>query len=468
MRKFYWYLTAYLRKHGLIFAISLILAIFIFSFFIPSIAKLIQHKKTHYVGVIGAFTLSNLPDIIKYQISAGLTAVNDDGSVSPRLAKRWTIEQEGTAYRFVLQDDVVWQDGKKLEPEDINYQLPGLETITTSQDIVFKLPSVYSPFPIQVAEPIFREGELPGWRINKKPTLIGIGSYKITDYQQSKSQKLSQLTVENSSEKYIYRFYLTESEVITAFKRGEVDIIPDLTRKTDISNWPTVETTQQLNFDQYLAVFFNHRDPIFQKNIRQALAYATPKPNDITRALGPIHPQSWAYLAGGKAYDFDMDRAVERLLDEPPQTALQLELTTTSLFADQAETIKNQWQKLGELASQKCQNDSGISDKNLCENMKMNIQLRVTNFPDVNNFQMLLLGQETSPDPDQYDFWHSSSEGNITGYKNTRIDNLLEKGRQTYQKQERKEIYQEFQQFLLEDVPAIFIQYIPTYTVERI
>jgi len=419
------------------------------------------------VGIIGSFTLSNLPEMIQHQISSGLTQINEDGSVSPLLAERWAIEQEGTAYRFVLKTGLTWQDGKPVKPEDLTYQLTDIEVVATPQDIVFKLPTAFSPFPTKVSQPVFREGEMKTKFIFKQPTLIGIGPYKITDYKQSEGQKISELTVDGPEDHYVYRFFLTEQDAVTAFKRGEVDILPELAQHQDIMDWQNVQVINQLNYNQYLAVFFNHQDPIFQKNVRQALSYAVHKPTDNTRAIGPLNPLSWTYLAGGKPYDYDLDRAVERLISELPRLPLEFDLTTTTLFEDDAKQIQEDWQKLGQAAMEKCQSTSDITEKDLCPNLQITTRLHITNFPDVSNFQLLLVGQQTSPDPDQYEFWHSGEPGNMTGYKNTRIDNLLEIGRQTYDKQARKEIYQEFQQFLLEDAPAIFIKYLPSYTVER-
>ena len=467
MRKLYWYITAYVRKHGLIFVLSLVGAIILFSFFISSIARNLETKKSHYIGIVGSFTLSSLPEMIQHQISSGLTQINEDGSVAPLLAERWTIEQEGTAYRFVLKNNLVWQDGKPVKPEDVVYQLKDIEVMATPQDIVFKLPTAFSPFPTKVFQPVFREGEIKTKFFFKQPTLIGIGPYRITDYKQSKSQKISELSVGSPDERFVYRFYLTEQDAVTAFKRGEVDILPELAQHHDIMDWQNVQVINQLNYNQYLAVFFNHQYPIFQKNIRQALSYAVHKPTDNTRAIGPLNPLSWTYLAGSKSYDYDLDRAMERLMDELPRSPLEFDLTTTTLFEAEAKQIQADWQKLGQLATAKCQASSQIKEKGLCPNLQITTRLHITNFPDVSNFQLLLIGQETSPDPDQYEFWHSGEPSNMTSYKNTRIDNLLEKGRQTYEKQARKEIYQEFQQFLLEDAPAIFIKYLPSYTVER-
>jgi peptide/nickel transport system substrate-binding protein len=112
------------------------------------------------------------------------------------------------------------------------------------------------------------------------------------------------------------------------------------------------------------------------------------------------------------------------------------------------------------------QNDD-IKDKEKCTNTKIQVNVRVTNFPDTSNFQALLIGQEIPPDPDQYQLWHSEQSTNFTKYKNTRIDALLEKGRKTAQKNERKAIYQEFQQFLLEDAPAIFTRHLESFDIKR-
>ena len=77
------------------------------------------------------------------------------------------------------------------------------------------------------------------------------------------------------------------------------------------------------------------------------------------------------------------------------------------------------------------------------------------------------MGQESPPDPDQYFLWHSEQPTNFTRYKNTRIDSLLEKGRKTLDQQERTTIYQEFQQFLLEDPPAIFLRHLQSFELQR-
>ncbi len=466
MRKLYWYLTAYAKKHGIVFLTSIIGAIAIFSFIVPSLISTIENKQTYYIGVVGSYTLDTLPPEVTDKISAGLTKIEPDGSIQPLLAQRWNSEQDGKTYRFILKDGIFFKDGTKLTTQDIQYNFPNVETIITPNDIVFKIPDSFAPFPIAVSEPILKRVEQKHNLILSRPMLIGVGPYSLTDYKKI-GNRISEVVLEGKQEKYIYKFYLTEKDAVTAFKHGEVDELPDLSKEYDIALWDTVTLDRTIDYSKYLAVFFDLRNPKFSKNIRQALSYAIEKPSDETRAIGPISPKSWAYLSAGKTYDKDLERAVERILDEPPQEKLEFTLTTTSIYQTEAELIIKQWEEFGQRVFEACQNDTDITDKNTCEFMKIQVNLQIRNFPDTSNFEMLLVGQQSPPDPDQYSLWHSDQSTNFTGYKNTRIDNLLEKGRQATDFQQRKEIYQEFQQFFLEDAPAIFIRHLVSHTYKR-
>ncbi|KKQ55358.1 MAG: ABC-type dipeptide transport system, periplasmic component, partial [Candidatus Woesebacteria bacterium GW2011_GWC1_38_13] len=61
----------------------------------------------------------------------------------------------------------------------------------------------------------------------------------------------------------------------------------------------------------------------------------------------------------------------------------------------------------------------------------------------------------------------TQSETNITKYKNLRIDKILEDGRVEQDKEKRKELYFDFQRFLIEDSPAIFLYHPVWYNIHR-
>ena len=88
----------------------------------------------------------------------------------------------------------------------------------------------------------------------------------------------------------------------------------------------------------------------------------------------------------------------------------------------------------------------------------------VTNFINKRRFDAVILGWTIPLDPDAYDVWHSSKtapeELNFVSYKNPEVDLVLEKGRSTFNQDERKKYYDRFQEILAEDQPYTFL-YVP-------
>ncbi|MCL2102962.1 MAG: ABC transporter substrate-binding protein, partial [Syntrophorhabdaceae bacterium] len=87
----------------------------------------------------------------------------------------------------------------------------------------------------------------------------------------------------------------------------------------------------------------------------------------------------------------------------------------------------------------------------------------INEFVKKRNFEALVLGWAITPDPDQYDIWHSSKTGpdelNHIGYANAEVDRLLEEGRRTFDKERRKKAYFRIQEILAEDQPLVFLFY---------
>lgn len=130
-----------------------------------------------------------------------------------------------------------------------------------------------------------------------------------------------------------------------------------------------------------------------------------------------------------------------------------LTLTITALnqpeFAQTANLLKQWWQELGIQVT-----------VNLEEPSQIHKIIRDR------SFEVLLYGVVVGSDPDPYPFWHSSqivNPGlNLAGYANRVADEILEKARQTSDRTERNNLYQNFQKLLVADLPAIFL-YNSTY-----
>jgi ABC-type transport system substrate-binding protein len=76
---------------------------------------------------------------------------------------------------------------------------------------------------------------------------------------------------------------------------------------------------------------------------------------------------------------------------------------------------------------------------------------------------MILLGIAEGLDPDSTQLWSSKSIGNgaLNGaaYKNPKVDSLLDQAVVTLDRNQRKGLYQQIQEVLMEDLPAPLVTY---------
>jgi peptide/nickel transport system substrate-binding protein len=382
------------------------------------------------IGVLGRYNFNDLPEEISSLVSFGLTKLSPNGSPLPAAAKSWEIENQGKKYTFHLNNAITWHNGSRLKASDVKYKIKGSKiSYPNDNTVVFELEDPFSPLPVLVSKPLFK----------KKNT--GLGDYKIKKFR-FVSNYLSMLELQGREKggTIIFRFYPNQKALRNAIKLREIDCAKGVGDIKEFEKWKQIEITPYRDTKRYVALFFNTRkDPFSNKSFRQFLAYGFRKPEAQLRATGPISPLSWAYNKNVKTYQFNPEHARKILKNSNLKNTTQkikINITTTVELVSWAEKIKEDWKKyLG---------------------IESDIQV-VPVISKLNDFDAIL-GYGVSPDdPDQYYFWHTDQPGNITGYSNPRIDKLLEEGRRVFTKEERKKIYQDFQRFLLEDVPAIFL-----------
>lgn len=118
--------------------------------------------------------------------------------------------------------------------------------------------------------------------------------------------------------------------------------------------------------------------------------------------------------------------------------------------------------------------------KKAAENIKdqlgeLGIEINVQSYPvsqieqeiiKPRNYEMLLFGEVLEIVPDPYPFWHSSQIKdpglNLAKYENKSADKLLESSRISQNEETRAKKYQELQEIIIEDAPAVFL-YSPDY-----
>ena len=443
-RLIFWLIKAYFRKWGrtiLFFFVIGLLAFFVLQYaagILPSSFPLLSRTT---VGISGAYSINDLPADILEKVSTGLTIVSDDGTIHPGIAGGWKIRDNGKTYIFYLKKNVYFSDGKHLTSNEVNYSFKDV-TIEKPNEytLIFKLKEAYSPFLVTVSRPIFKKG------------FVGVGSYRIKKLNLNgnfvSSIDLSPVRGSFGIIKYI--FYPTEDAMKTALVLGEVteiEGIHDLTyNEKEFDDFKSLKITKELNRRQLVTLFYNTQDPVLSdKKIRNAFSYTMPdKFEEGERNQSPIAPNSWASSDSG-VYFKDIEIAKELLSTSSASDSSKLKLILKTLpqYNDVAGILEKDFEKLG---------------------IKIEVE-KVDSVPD--NFQMFLGDFNLSKDPDQYVLWHSSQNSNIARYRNLRIDKLLEDGRRTVDVNERKQIYSDFQKYLLDDSPATFL-YLPyTYTVSR-
>ena len=435
------YLTSFIKRKIWFILITIIVGFSAF-FFRREIVNFINLPifKQESIGIEGLYTLKNLPDDIANQISYGLTvnSKNDKAIISP-IVESLSVENENKDYIFTLKDNIFWHNGKKLIASDVDYSsISGIKiNILSENKIKVSLEKEFSPILSVLSKPLF------------KKNTIGLGQYKIKKYslQEGYLKTLYLTPTKDNLSKKNYRFYQNETDLINAYKLGDVDQIKITSLPEELAKWSNSKITQKIETNEkYSAIFFNTQK-INNKQLRQALAYATPKTKDQNeRCLGPISPESWAYNPNIKEYNFDSTRAKE-LFQNNKIDSINLIVGDRRLLSV-AEDVKKSWENI----------------------LGLKTNISIINQIDTENFDAILTYGSIPHDPDQYLFWHSTQIGknNLTKLNDSRIDKLLEDGRFAIDQIERKAIYQDFQRYLLEESPAIFLAFPNTYTINRV
>jgi len=431
------FLTTLIGKKQKIVFFGLILGVF-FYFFIPNVIKYLPKPgRTLKIGILGQYQVNEIPTEILKDISFGLTALSEKGEPEPSLAESWTIHDDGNTYIFKISEkNLFWHDGKEFQIQDINYNFKDIEFSFSDGSLTFRLKEPFSPFLNILSKPLFRKG------------LIGLGSYKVKKITKSgKFVSSIYLTPVNnrSLPNKLYRFYNNEGDLKTGFNLGEINIINNIFNLDNLYLGRNAKFEKHIMSNAYVGVFLNTGSPPFSnKSSRQALAYAIQKESLPLRALGPIDPDSWAYNPDIKPYKEDLEHSRELLKNEETNFKdLKIIISTMLQFEKMAEIVKKNWEKLG---------------------IKAEIQI-VSAVPE--NFDVLIIAREIPSDPDQYYFWHSIQPGNLSNFKNPRIDKLLEDGRKIPDKEERKSVYFDFQRYLIEESPVIFLTHPVVFEVTR-
>lgn len=224
----------------------------------------------------------------------------------------------------------------------------------------------------------------------------------------------------------------------------------------------------------YTYVGWNLRRPMFQDvRVRHALAHAVDVDAIIRyvlygygkRCSGMWDPRKWWFDDQVKPLAYDPELAKKLLAEAGWKPGPDGILTKDgkpfefTLITNNANEIRRDIATLVQASLKKI----GI---------RVDVQLYewavfLSQFIDKGDFDACVLGWTYGADYDQYQIWHSSQTGpgqlNFIGYKNPKVDRLLEQIRSEFEHDEIKRMAGELQKTIYEDQPYLFL-YVPSST----
>jgi peptide/nickel transport system substrate-binding protein len=431
----------------------------------------------------------------------GLVKYDKDMNIVGDLAESWEISQNGLVITFHLRKGVKWHDGYPFTSADVlyTYQVTidpktptayagdflKVKRVEALNDYTFRVTYAkpFAPALISWSSAILPRHLLSGKDITKSTLArhpIGTGPYMFKEWVAG--QKIALVSNPDYFEGQPYidgRITRIIPDSATMFLELRAQNIAMMgltplqyTRQTENNLFKNNFNKYRYLSFAYTYLGYNLKNPLFtDKRVRQAISYAINKNEIISGVLlnlgkpanGPYKPGTWAYNDKIKIYDYNPKKARE-LLHEAGWTKLNSEGVLEKdgkpfIF----EIVTNQ----GNETRQKC---AEIIQRQLKE-IGIIVKIRVlewsafvTDFINKRRFDSVILGWTIPLDPDAYDVWHSSKtapeELNFISYKNPEVDEMLEKGRSTFDQKERKKYYDRFQEILAEDQPYTFL-YVP-------
>jgi peptide/nickel transport system substrate-binding protein len=485
--------------------LALVVALVV-SCLVPTV--LAQSSNTLRAPLIGDPTAwpVNPPGLIS-DIMIGKTLFNnlvrfsfDDGStVVADLAERWEVDAESRVWTFFLRDDVRWHDGAPFTAADVVFtvqtiQNPAyasrwrnafatLETIEAIDDHTVRFTFV-EPFAPLLSTLAYNLAMVPSHLLSSMdlsqpsgPTAfvtnpVGTGPFRYVD--------------QVSGSHFIVEANPDYHEGRPAIDRIEFKVLPDV--NTQVAQLLTGElditwTVEPIHFDRLSRANnieiravevprwdwlpLNLTNPLFQdKRVRQALAHALDRQTMVDVVLGgygsvadgPIPPSiAWVPRDGVPQLGYDPERAValmaeagwtrgsDGLLRDASGATFKF-----SLLADRGNPTRDQIYLIAQDA---------------WRSIGMDVEIETTEWNTVlaryraGDYDTRLGWWVIKPDPDLFDYFHSTGGLNQVRYANAEVDALLERGRAVADQAGRAEIYHELQVLLADEQPSIFLYY---------
>jgi peptide/nickel transport system substrate-binding protein len=448
------------------------------------------------------------------QIYNGLVKYDKNLNLVGDLAESYEISPDGLVITFYLRKGVKWHDGALFTSSDVLFtyrvvvdpktptayaeDFKQVKSLSAPDEYTVKV-TYASPFAPALASwgmSILPSHLLEGKEITKSPLSrkpVGTGPYRFKEWIAGQKIVLEAnpdyFEGRPYIDRYIYSIIPDSSTMYMELKAGAIDLMNltpvQYSRQTKTKQFESRFNKYRYPSSGYVYMGYNLRHPLFaDKRIRQALTAAINKDELIhgvlfgmgQKAHGPIVPGRWAYNPNIVEIVYNPQRAAELLAeagwkDKNNDGILIRREKEMNGAGEVVEKIKPfSFTILTNQGNQQRLMTAQIIQQRL-KFVGIDVKIRIVEwatflkeFVDKGNFEVVMLGWNTSQDPDMYDVWHSSKtnpgELNFIGYKNPEVDRLLVVGRSTFNVEQRKKAYFRIQEIIAEEQPYTFL-YVP-------
>ncbi len=449
-------------------------------------------------GLIPHITSDGSSQEIGSYIYNGLVRYDKNLNIEGELAESWDISEDGLKITFYLRKGVLWHDGELFTADDVLFTYkfmvdPDTPTAYAGDFLMVKSVEVKDLYTIEVTydEPF-------------APALISLGIWILPKHlMEGKTLKTTSLATQPvGTGPFKFKQWLPKEKIVLVANdnyfegRPYIDkiinrIIPDTATMflelqsggIDFMGLDPVQYTKQtgsakfnekFNKYKYLANGYTYmgfnltNDKFKDKRVRQAIDYSINKEAIIKGVLfglgrvatGPYKPETWFHNSAVKKYPYNPKKAKLLLAESGWKDTNDDGILDKAGKPFEFTIITNQG---NDVRRKVCE----IIQAQL-KQVGIKVEIRIyewatfiNEFVNKKKFEALVLGWGLSRDPDAYDIWHSSKtkegELNFVTYKNKEVDEMLEKGRTTFDQEERKKYYYKFQEILAEEVPYVFL-----------
>ncbi len=431
-----------------------------------------------------------------------LTKPGKDLAPAADLATKWEASGDGLTWTFTLRNDAKWSDGKPFTADDVAYTFneivlkPDLAAngrgnfsalknveVVDPQTVKFNLSRPFAALPSYLAynagilpKHVF-EGQGDPWKLSSfnKGTPVTTGPFKVEAYNSGQSVVLARNDAYFGGKPYldkvVFKIVPDANTQVAQVLSGELSIMI-LDNKAAVDR---VKGAQNLRVEpralvQYYWLALNQTDPRFQDvRVRQAFEYAIDRKAIVAAvekgygkvANSAIVPALKAYYDPSQEskYPYDPDKA-KGLLEQAGWKA-----GADGILAKDGQPFKfvmdvgqrGVLQPTNELIQQNLKKVGIQADLNSME-WNAYIQKVVVN----RDYTATVNWWVYPNDPDVFPYYHSSAAGkgfNIPGYKDPKLDDLLTKGQTETDPAKRKQVFNDVQAYMAENLPYIFLWY---------